>query len=351
MTNRTRPGFTLVELLVVIAIIGVLLALLLPAVQKVREAANRLTCTNNLKQLGLALQHYHTAEGSFPPGLISGGDDLQFLRTSGYTLLLDYFEQGNWKSLYHPDQVWYAPANFDAMSTQIRLLFCPSNRVQGAINLQPLVATAGRPLPNPAACDYLFSKGTNAAVCATQTDIPRPARGVFDVNSRTRLNDITDGTSTTFAMGEGAGGNTRYLVRWLYADTTPALNPFSGQPQIADQSWSAGAMANEILHSTKLPGGSVLGVTAERGSFTPVFDEPMNNPLVLAALDYNNNCSNSDPTPRKFDTISGFRSMHTGGCNFLFCDGSVRFMSQSVTPDVYRGLSTMAGGEVVSGDF
>jgi prepilin-type N-terminal cleavage/methylation domain-containing protein/prepilin-type processing-associated H-X9-DG protein len=331
MATRARPGFTLVELLVVIAIIAVLLALLLPAVQKVREAANRLACTNNLKQMGLALHHYHSARGTFPPGLIASNDDLQFLQTSGYTLLLDYLEQGNWNGLYHLDQVWYAPANFDAVSTQIPLFFCPSNRVRGQIDLQPLVPTAGRPLPNPAACDYLFCKGSNAALCATQTDIPRSARGVF-------------------AMGEGAGGNVRYLVRWRYPDTTPALNPFSGQPQIVDQTWAAGALANDILHSTKLPGGSALGVTAERGGFTQVLDEPMNNPLVLAAIDYNRNCSNSDPTVGNYDTISGFRSVHTGGCNFLFCDGSVRFMNQAVTPDVYRGLSTMAGGEIVTTD-
>jgi prepilin-type N-terminal cleavage/methylation domain-containing protein/prepilin-type processing-associated H-X9-DG protein len=350
MATRTRPGFTLVELLVVIAIIAVLIGLLLPAVQKVREAAARMTCTNNLKQLGLALQHYHSAQGTFPPGLIAPQDDLQFLQTSGFTLLLDYIEQGNWNALYHPDQVWYAPANFDAVSTQMPLFYCPSNRVRGQINLQPLVPNAGRPLPNPGACDYLFSKGTNAAVCG-HTEVPVAARGVFDVNTRTRMSEITDGTSTTFAMGEGAGGNRRYLVRWLYPDTTPAINPFTGQQQIADQSWSAGAMASEILHSTKVPGGSVLGVTAERGGFTPVLDEPMNNLLVLAALDYNNGCSNSDPTPGKYDTISGFRSMHASGCNFLFCDGSVRFVNQAVAPDVYRGLSTMAGGEVVGGDF
>jgi prepilin-type processing-associated H-X9-DG protein len=216
--------------------------------------------------------------------------------------------------------------------------------------LQPLVPTAGRPLPNPGACDYAFCKGTNAAVCATQVEIPRPARGVFDVNSRVRLSDITDGTSLTFAIGEAAGGNPRYRVRWHHPDTAPALNPFTGQPQIADQSWAAGALANDILHSTKLAGGSTLGVTAERGGFTPVLDEPMNNLLVLAAIDNNHGCSNSDPNPGNYDTISGFRSLHVGGCNFLFCDGSVRFVNQAVAPDVYRGLSTMAGGEAV-GDF
>src|SRR5262249_48890163 len=106
-----------------------------------------------------------------------------------------------------------------------------------------------------------------------------------------------------------------------------------------------------ILKSTNLAGCSVLGVTAERGGFTPVDDEPMNNPLVLAAFDYGHGCDNSDPSVRGFDTISGFRSVHTGGCNFLFCDGSVRFVRQSLSADVYRALSTIQGGEVVAGDY
>jgi prepilin-type N-terminal cleavage/methylation domain-containing protein/prepilin-type processing-associated H-X9-DG protein len=350
MATRTRTGFTLLELLVVIAIIAVLLALLLPAVQKVREAANRLACTNNLKQIGLALHHYHAAHGSFPPALIAPQDNLEFLQTSGFTLLLDNLEQGNWNTLYHPNVVWYDPANFAAVSTEVPLFYCPSNRLRGRIDLQRLVPIAGRPLPDPAACDYLFSKGTNAAVCG-RSEVPFGARGAFDVNSRTRLSDIRDGTSNTFAVGEGAGGNPRYLVRRTYPDTTPDPDPLTEQPHTADQSWSAGAMAAQLLHSTRFAGSSVLGVTALRGGFTPVLDEPMNNPLVLAAIDYNHGCDNSDPNVGGYDTLSGFRSVHTGGCNFLFCDGSVRFVHQAVAADVYRGLSTIAGGEVVGDDY
>src|SRR5262249_16680114 len=134
MATRARSAFTLVELLVVIAIIAVLIALTVPAVQKVREAAARLSCSNNLHQLGLALQHYNTQAGSFPPGLVAGPDeDLQFLKTSGYTLILDFIEQGNWQKLYRPDLPWYDPANFQAVSTQIKLFYCPSNRDQGTI--------------------------------------------------------------------------------------------------------------------------------------------------------------------------------------------------------------------------
>src|SRR5262249_53064369 len=261
-----------------------------------------------------------------------------------------YIEQGNWKGLFHPDLPWYDPANLQAVSTQIKLFYCPSNRTQGSIDLQPLVPLAGRPLPNPGGCDYLFCKGTNAPVCGI-TQVPAMARGAFDVNSRVRIIDIRDGTSTTFAMGEGAGGNPRFLVRKQYPDTTPAIDPTTGQPRVADQSWAAGAIYTRFLHTTGVARPCVLGVTAMRGGFTPVLDEPMNNPLVLAAIDYNHGCENSGSVVTTYDTISGFRSVHNGGCNFLFCDGSARFIQQGISAAAYRALSTIAGGEVVSGDF
>src|SRR5207249_4147630 len=132
----------------------------------------------------------------------------------------------------------------------------------------------------------------------------------------------------------------------LYFDTTPAPDPLTGDPRVADQSWAAGALATNALRSTRFVWGSTLGVTALRGGFAPVLDEPLNNPLVLASIDYNQGCTNSGLAPRTFDTCSGFRSMHSGGCNFAFCDGSVRFVPQTVTAEVYRALSTMAGGEV-----
>src|SRR5262249_16622689 len=137
----------------------------------------------------------------------------------------------------------------------------------------------------------------------------------------------------------------------FWPDTTPAKDLFPGQPELIDQSWSSGALATQKLHSTGLLLGSCFGVTAERGGYTPVLDEPMNYPLGLAALDYNNGCTNSGRVPGQYDTISGFRSVHPSGCNFLFCDGSVRFIGQDVAPATYRALSTMAGSEVVGDGF
>jgi prepilin-type N-terminal cleavage/methylation domain-containing protein/prepilin-type processing-associated H-X9-DG protein len=346
-----RRAFTLIELLIVVAIIGVLIGLLLPAVQRVREAANRLSCANNLQQMGLALHHYHDAFGTFPPGIVSGRDeDVQNSSTSGFRLLLPFLEQDNLANLWHPDVPWYDPANFQAVSTPVKLFYCPSNRSTGNLDLQFLVSGAGRPLPNPAACDYLMCKGANAAVCGV-TQVPMSARGIFDVNTKTRIADVRDGTSSTIAIGEGAGNNPRFLLRRYYPDTAPDIDLITGDVRAADQSWSAGALASETLHSTQHIWGSTLGITALRGGHTPVLDEPMNYGLVLAAIDNNHGCTNSGTQTGTYDTISGFRSAHAGGCNFAFADGSVRFVMSSVAPEVYRGLSTMAGGEIIPGEY
>jgi prepilin-type processing-associated H-X9-DG protein/prepilin-type N-terminal cleavage/methylation domain-containing protein len=341
---------TLIELLVVIAIIGVLVALLLPAVQRVREAAGRAACANNLKQFGVALHHHHDTHGSFPPGITVGHtDNLEMGGFVGFVSLAPFLEQENWFRRFDPTKTWYEPPNSGIVGTEVKVFYCPSNRTGGVIDTSFLAAVAGRPLPNLAASDYLLCKGANAAMCEV-TQVPPAGRGAFDVNTHTRLTDITDGTSTTFAVGEGAGNNPRYGIRHFYQDAAPTTELFPGQSPLIDQSWSSGPAATQALHSLGLLGGACLGITALRGGQPDPFDERMNNPLVLPALDYNNGCVNAGTAPGTYDIISGFRSAHPGGCQFLFCDGSVRFVRESIAPSTYRGLSTIAGGEIL-GDF
>jgi prepilin-type N-terminal cleavage/methylation domain-containing protein/prepilin-type processing-associated H-X9-DG protein len=341
-----RAAFTLIELLVVIAIIAVLIALLLPAVQQVREAAHRAACVNHLQQIGIALHHHHHVRGYFPAGFTTGGSDVVETGSfGGLVPLLAYLEQDNWIRRWDPSRNWYDPPNDAIVPLEVSVYYCPSNRTHGVIDTSFLVPYAGRPLPGVAACDYLLCKGANAAMCQV-SQVPPAGRGVFDVNSKTRLSDITDGTSNTFAVGEGAGHHPRYGIRQFYPDTAPPPALFPGQSPLIDQSWSSGPLATRALHSIGLLGGATLGVTAQRGGQVPPFDEPMNHPLVLAALAYSQGCTNSGSQPGTHDTLSGFRSVHPGGGNFLFCDGSIRFVSEAIAPDTYRALSTMAGGEM-----
>ena len=345
-----RAAFSLIELLVVIAIIAILIALLLPAVQRVREAAARASCINNLKQMGIALQNYHDVNGSFPPGMTVTGSNIAETGTfGGFVLILPFLEQQNWTNIWSATTPWYQEPNFDIVSLPIKIFYCPSNRMNAVIDTSFMVPFAGRPLPNVAACDYSLCKGANAALCQV-TQVPMTARGVFDINTQTRIADIRDGTSNTFAVGETAGGNPLFGIRRWYPDTTPAQDLFPGQSSYIDQSWSSGPMATQSLNTIGLLGAACLGVTAERGGYDPPWDEPMNKSLALPALWYSQGgCTNQSTAEGSYSMISGFRSVHPGGCNFLFCDGSVRFILQSISADDYRALSTMSGGEVVNG--
>jgi prepilin-type processing-associated H-X9-DG protein/prepilin-type N-terminal cleavage/methylation domain-containing protein len=347
---RPRLAFTLLELLVVIAIIATLVGLLIPAVQQVREAAGRVKCINNLKQLGLSLHHYHLTNECFPPGMIASGSNMSDAEASGFTYLLPYLDQDNTHRLYHFDEPWFASQNYKAVGIPVKLFFCPSNREQGFIDLQQVAEEWHTTLPPRAAsCDYAFCRGANGAVNRDWTRIPAAVRGVFNLRppdqtlSGVRLGDMSDGTSFTFAMGDAAGGNAYYLVRDLTDPSKPVLETLTGQPVPVEQSWGAAGMG-EASHPWY---GSVFAVTAQYGLPSDPRDEPMNRRLVTPTV-FGNDPRGDNRSGK--DLISGFRSFHRGGCNFLFCDGSVRFVSQTIQAETYRALSTYAGGEVVSAD-
>ncbi|HZT83162.1 MAG TPA: DUF1559 domain-containing protein [Gemmataceae bacterium] len=189
-----RKAFTLIELLVVIAIIAILIGLLVPAVQKVREAASRIKCANNLKQLGLALHNYHDNNNAFPPGVVADTSDLRNGRHSGLVFLLPYVEQDNLYRLYNFGQTWKSPGNLAVAQARVPTFLCPSATGQ-------VPDDGGVP---GAPTDYAFCKGALAYL--SYNGASGPGAGLFDVNRPRRFADVTDGTSQTLAMGEAVSG-------------------------------------------------------------------------------------------------------------------------------------------------
>jgi prepilin-type processing-associated H-X9-DG protein len=279
--------------------------------------------------------------------MISSVSNTSDAESTGFILLLPFLEQDNTHRIYHFDQPWWGTENYQAVGTPVKTFLCPTNRDEGTIDLVPIAAQWNLNLPPMAAsCDYAFCRGANGTLHHNANKIPLEVRGVFNIRPEpsepgVRISDIIDGTSTTIAMGDATGGNSAYLARDLSNPDQPAIEALTGEPVPLDQSWSA-AGAGDRNHPWY---GSVFAVTAQYGLTPDPVDESMNRRPVTPTV------NGGDPfgdnrTGR--DVISGFRSLHNGGCNFLFCDGSVRFLSQSIGASTYRALSTYAGGEVIS---
>ncbi len=320
LSSRTRRGFTLIELLVVIAIIAVLIALLLPAVQKVREAANRMSCTNNLKQIALATHNYHDTFKKFPTGarLVvyvggrpTGGDNL-------WVELLPYFEQDNLYNEWDPyDNRNNVAGGTNATQAQvIKILLCPSDYMP-----EPVVQlTAANSLTPPWSWGFygMSSYGGNAGKRSVFTggppNFPRMTRdGIFFINSNVNFADIADGTSNTFLFGERYHRDPEFDLRIpvVFPGTVP-IAEVGRWGYVANQ----GVMANVTLHTAapinyRVPPGGDLATHNDRA------------------------CA--------------FGSGHPGGANFAFADGSVRFLSNGTSLPTLQALSTRGGGEVVSG--
>jgi prepilin-type processing-associated H-X9-DG protein len=212
--------------------------------------------------------------------------------------------------------------------------------------------------PVVGACDYVLCKGANAGFSSDPSLIPGPARGLFNITQadstevagvqqfgqtprfRIKLTDVTDGLSSTIAIGEGAGGNSYYQVADLNNPSQPVIEPFINGPAVMEQAWAAASLGdpNHPWYA------GIFGVTAQFGLPPDPRDEPMNRRPGMPTI-VGNDRSGYNVTGR--DWTSGFRSRHTNGCNFLFADGSVHFIGQSIDADTYRALSSYSGAEVI----
>ena len=343
----SRPrGFTLIELLVVIAIIAVLIALLLPAVQQAREAARRSQCRNNMKQIGLGLHNYHDSFRTFPGGLTKQVGTSWSAYASQFTMLLPYIDQANLYNTYNSSLPWSQQSGANVASKAIPVYSCPSATHSNPFDCTAANLVFGAAIPafaarNLGATDYILSKGPNDSWCLynSPTPMPRSQLGMFDLVHHIKLSDVTDGASNTLAVGEGTGG-TRWTVCAGFGCTTPAASSTAMQGWIQanfNTKYVANATGGALGSTT-----SIFGSTIERQNKNPITESIYGD--LNSAQD--NNCNDSQNGG--VSTTSNFRSDHVGGGHFLFGDGAVRFISDSIDLTLYKQLSTISGGEVAT---
>jgi prepilin-type N-terminal cleavage/methylation domain-containing protein/prepilin-type processing-associated H-X9-DG protein len=319
MSTR-RTGFTLVELLVVIAIIGVLVALLLPAVQAAREAARRISCNNNLKQMAVAVHNYHDTFGTFPPGSTSGH--------SQHTRILPYIEQKNVYDLVNFSVSPTNALNDVPRNTKVATFLCPSDPDKLPLSL------GGRN-------NYYANMGTNIMYSTTDTSHPNfgkpPFNGAWVSASAdqitTGFRDILDGTSSTALFSEKNKSDGTNGLSTPEADTyRPGTYPDTADGAMAD------CLAIDVTNLS-MQGNSNVGAPwmSTSHSVTQYWHvlPPNSRSCMYPSL--------------RIATTAGSR--HPGGVMMALCDGSVRFVSQTINIATWRALGTRDSKETIPGDY
>jgi len=365
MMARWRPGFTIIEILVVIAILGILMALLLPAVQVAREAARRSYCAHNLRQIGLALHQYHTAHDVFAmgcsfqaPGPPLNSQLAMWNSFSAQACLLPYLDQA---PLYAALNFSLSPLDYDSSNTTVvyrvvSTFICPSdtNAGVGHQDINDYAASFG------ATTDDLYDWDISSVGLQTNLQVPHGSSGLFTFGISYGLRDCTDGASSTVAysewvVGDGrgtyygnqdpgstyrgngfltaTGNNPAYASAFqnstaVLAGLQSCANQFEAAAITIDYKgwyWAMGASGFSMFNTIQTPNDRTFSFGACRFGGTPN-DWPDNSTFV------------------------GAQSSHPGGVNTLMGDGSLRFVKDSISRHVWRSLGTRRGGEVISAD-
>jgi prepilin-type N-terminal cleavage/methylation domain-containing protein len=325
--SRQRTAFTLVELLVVIAIIGVLVALLLPAVQAAREAARRAQCINNLKQVGLTVQNHHDARkkvpvSARPVGLTNAP------RIAAMTHLLDYMEVGNVRRQFDLTKNWSDPANRTAVNTPIAVLHCPSSpidigQLDGLPEASPWEPTISSPTDySPTVWVHKRLADANLIDLVGTTNVDGNYPGILEYNNTSvSFKDVTDGLSNTIMFAESAGRP------YLFRKGTQLSNDLTSA-RVNGGGWCRPA-SDIIVFGLSADGATEVGTSAVNAA----------NGSDIMASGY------PHPWLSTFGSSATF-AFHAGGANHLFGDGSVRNINEDIDIREYAKLVTRAGEEL-----
>ncbi|MHC5543429.1 DUF1559 family PulG-like putative transporter [Singulisphaera rosea] len=323
-----RRGFTLIELLVVIAIIAVLIALLLPAVQAAREAARRIQCTNNLKQIGLAMHNYHDSNNSFPwCGLsIISPTATSTIQWSPHTRFLPYIEQKSLFDSVNFSFVWSDPQNSTVTTTNVNAFVCPSDPRQKI------------PVSNWAGTSYRGSQGNSLVYGYNDSDPSKvnttmpPPNGIYFSNMLVRIGDITDGTTNTAAFSEHCLGDFDNNIVTELGDTFwPQTYPATSDEAVSQC---------QAIDSKNLTFQRVSNVG---GPWTQFYHS-------VSSYSHTGRVNARSCMFPPLRIMTNANSLHPGGVNMCMADGSVRFAKSTTDITVWRALGSRNGGEIISGD-